>query len=456
MSQSAVLLPVTGTVSGLANNTAANNAMKAALTMQSGASAPTTVGTGLTSLAGILWHDTTTNSLKIRDQADGAWMVIGGIDETGKIWLAPIGGGTDTIASASTTDIGTKLASNLSVTGTTTITSFGSTMLPGQSKIVTFPGVLTLTYDATSMILQGAANITTAAGDSALVSCVSAGNYKVVFHRFSNSGVTAGAYTNANVTIDSLGKIITIANGSGGSGIQGNFKHLQHSWVSNTTTALTFDQMLLQNSSHVAFLANTGSLTLNTATSGANGLDTGSLAANTWYYVYVIYNGTTVSCLMSASSTAPTLPSGYTFSSGPISAVYLDGSKNIIGFTQFGRDYQFVVGSNLSGLPSLATGSAGTVHATAATFVSVAIGTAIPLGIAGKIKVCLYTGGGTSMAAPNNSYGGYDSLTNTVPIACQSGAPVLFAEFLIESGNIYWASNSSGNYMNCLGFTLNI
>jgi hypothetical protein len=32
------------------------------------------------------------------------------------------------------------------------------------------------------------------------------------------------------------------------------------------------------------------SLTLNTATSGANGIDTGSVAASTWYFVYAIYN----------------------------------------------------------------------------------------------------------------------------------------------------------------------
>src|SRR5690606_23875708 len=58
----------------------------------------------------------------------------------------------------------------------------------------------------------------------------------------------------------------------------------------------------------------TTALTLNITTSGANGLDTGSEASNTWYYVWLIgdSSGTNpVAGILSASSTAPTLPSGY-------------------------------------------------------------------------------------------------------------------------------------------------
>ena len=44
------------------------------------------------------------------------------------------------------------------------------------------------------------------------------------------------------------------------------------------------------------------------------GLDTGTVAINTWYYCYVISNddGSIVDCLFSASPTSPTLPVGYT------------------------------------------------------------------------------------------------------------------------------------------------
>lgn len=48
--------------------------------------------------------------------------------------------------------------------------------------------------------------------------------------------------------------------------------------------------------------------------SGAGGLDTGTAASNTWFYIWLIYNPTTTTyaAMLSLSSTAPTMPSGYT------------------------------------------------------------------------------------------------------------------------------------------------
>jgi len=73
-------------------------------------------------------------------------------------------------------------------------------------------------------------------------------------------------------------------------------------------------------------------------TSGANGLDTGSEASNTWYYVYVIYDNADVLAeagLLSTSSTSPTLPSGYdTFRR--VGAVRNDGSSDFLKFYSSG------------------------------------------------------------------------------------------------------------------------
>ncbi len=65
--------------------------------------------------------------------------------------------------------------------------------------------------------------------------------------------------------------------------------------------------------------------------SGANGLDAGSEANNTWYYVWLIKHGTngTVAALLSTSPTSPTLPSGYTHKR-LVFAVRNDGSSNFI------------------------------------------------------------------------------------------------------------------------------
>lgn len=84
------------------------------------------------------------------------------------------------IASAATTEIcddGTSVYAK--VTGTTTITSLG-TANAGCWRIVTFTGALTLTHNATSLILPAAVNITTAAGDVMTAVSEGSGNWRVV------------------------------------------------------------------------------------------------------------------------------------------------------------------------------------------------------------------------------------------------------------------------------------
>lgn len=81
------------------------------------------------------------------------------------------------IASAATTDLGAIEGLFHDITGTTTITSFG-TVRAGILKVIKFEGALTLTHNATSLILPGGANITTANGDIAIVSSEGSGNWR--------------------------------------------------------------------------------------------------------------------------------------------------------------------------------------------------------------------------------------------------------------------------------------
>lgn len=82
------------------------------------------------------------------------------------------------VASAATTDIGAASSWTQLITGTTTITSFG-TVAAGQLRFLRFAGVLTLTHNATSLILPTAANITTAANDSLTALSLGSGNWLV-------------------------------------------------------------------------------------------------------------------------------------------------------------------------------------------------------------------------------------------------------------------------------------
>lgn len=90
------------------------------------------------------------------------------------------------IASATTTDIGAATGNYINITGTTTITGFG-TVQAGTIRYVNFTGALTLTYNATSMILPGLANITTSAGDTATFVSLGSGNWKCLEYQLSSS-----------------------------------------------------------------------------------------------------------------------------------------------------------------------------------------------------------------------------------------------------------------------------
>lgn len=90
--------------------------------------------------------------------------------------------GDDTIASAATTDLGSKPGRYVEITGTTTITGFG-TIKAGTIKFVKFAGALTLTHNATSLILPGATNIVTAAGDTAVFVSEGSGNWRCLSYQ---------------------------------------------------------------------------------------------------------------------------------------------------------------------------------------------------------------------------------------------------------------------------------
>jgi hypothetical protein len=93
------------------------------------------------------------------------------------------------------------------------------------------------------------------------------------------------------------------------------------------------DEILLQNSSGNPFRVTNVNLTADITVSGINGLDTGVEGSSQWYYIWVIYDGTTVSSLLSLSDTAPTLPAGYTFKA-LVGAVRNDGSSDFEAFYQ--------------------------------------------------------------------------------------------------------------------------
>jgi hypothetical protein len=76
-------------------------------------------------------------------------------------------------------------------------------------------------------------------------------------------------------------------------------------------------------------------LTISLATSGANGLDTGTEVASTPYHVFVCIGSSGVCGLLSLSLT-PTLPTGYNAGYRQVGSVINDASSNLIAMKQYG------------------------------------------------------------------------------------------------------------------------
>lgn len=170
-------------------------------------------------------------------------------------------GPDDTIASASTTDLGSVPSGNVIVTGTTTITSFGLTAAVGTVKRVRFSGVLTLTHNASSLIIPGSANVTTALNDCLTAVCYGSGQWIVTqYQRASGTALvspsaasttTAGIVrlsTNAEALAGSLSTIaatpaaLASSNTSAGVTLPGGFiiKFGRVAGVVGTTGTITF------------------------------------------------------------------------------------------------------------------------------------------------------------------------------------------------------------------------
>ena len=140
------------------------------------------------------------------------------------------------VAAAATTNIGTATGEFVVVTGSGgPITALG-TAAAGVLRFVRFTGAPTLTYNATSLILPGAANITVAAGDFAVFVSLGSGNWQCAAYTelsggtpgilpvteggtgratLANHGVLVGAATSA-ITQLSVGATGTVLRGATG------------------------------------------------------------------------------------------------------------------------------------------------------------------------------------------------------------------------------------------------
>ncbi|MGN7959124.1 hypothetical protein [Agrobacterium radiobacter] len=256
--------------------------------------------------------------------------------------------GGSTIASGTTTDLSSVKGQYVTVSGTSTITSFG-TAKAGWMKFLRFTGVATITYNATSMILPGASSITTTPGDYALFVSEGSGNWRCLNYFSALSGtrpVPKGQLYG-----------LTLSNNAGDA-----VNDIDISAGECATDSAIPSLMILGSSLtkrlDAAWAVGTGN----------GGLDIGTIGNNT-YHVWLIQRSDTgvVDALFSISATAPTMPANYDRKRRIGSIIRSAGA--ILLFTQHGD--QFDLTTNIIQRSSTAAFPAGPLTLTTPLGISV-------------------------------------------------------------------------------------
>lgn len=249
-----------------------------------------------------------------------------------------------------------------------------------------------------------------------------------------------------------------VAISQGLTGVGGAKSGLVITVTSASAITISAREVQLETASGIYATAKAVSASINTGTTGAGGLDTGSLANSTAYAVYLISTGGAVAGLLSASFTAPTLPVGYSLVA-LVGGVMTAPSGGLVGSIQSGNRLQFVVGgANLPTVVEAASGVAGNV--TTPTFVAVALSSLIPP-IASEVQGLLssnYSNDAAMLLAPNANYGGNQS-TNNMPILANFDSPDGYSvpfSLALESPYLYWACSTPNGVLALTGCTFNL
>lgn len=215
---------------------------------------------------------------------------------------------------------------------------------------------------------------------------------------------------------------------------------MQVAYTSTTTLTVSAGQASNINNNNDLYLS--ADTVLNAATNGANGLDQGSLANATFYYVFVINSTTDVtleSVLLSTSATDPLLPKDYDLFQVIASGMLTDSSAHFLPFIRTGNGS--VRKHTYNTLISVL--SAG--HAT--SFTNVDLTAAVPLGnvnvylqatitpntAANQLKLC--TNGSTATNGNVQISGVVASVAQTIPVSIQCDEDGLIQYLLSNSAD---------------------
>jgi hypothetical protein len=177
--------------------------------------------------------------------------------------------------------------------------------------------------------------------------------------------------------------------------------------------------------------AGTGIVTINIAANGLAGLDSGTIAANTFYAVYAVGDSTgnnPGSALISANLTTPFLPSGYDMKKR-IGYIKTDGSSHILPFRQDGTGLDRWMWYDASIATSITAGSSATY---ATVDASAGLPSSTPTMVnwacvftptAANNKLVLAPGTSTSTNGYASASGSVAAVVTTVDLVCPTDSP---------------------------------
>jgi hypothetical protein len=150
------------------------------------------------------------------------------------------------------------------------------------------------------------------------------------------------------------GVVVDLTGGGGAGYPQAYISGFEVTCAGGTGDVIDIAPGICRDADNSCDIISTSALSLDTDATGAGGLDTGSLTADTWYFVWVIAKSSdgTVSALLSTSSTSPTMPAGYdkkrrvgslcTDSDGDLISMFVvkgsGGSRRLVLYDDFNED----------------------------------------------------------------------------------------------------------------------
>ncbi len=222
----------------------------------------------------------------------------------------------------------------------------------------------------------------------------------------------------------------------------------------SSNVSILASELLLRGAGGLPRLVSGVNLMLNTAGAGDNGLDTGTIAASTWYALWVIDNGTTTASLLSLSGTAPTMPAGYTHKAR-VGWIRTDSTANKypLAFVQRGRRVQYVLAGALTAYPALFFGTTSGAQAVSVSSFcpNTAAAIAVTWGVVG-------TGSGATVAIGPNAAAAVSSSAGFAYLGSSSNtfSGTNNCAMLLESTNIYVNSSNGNGHVSATGWEDNL